>query len=197
MPSSMRPAWTWASPPSASALVSRFDVAEAAGPVERQLGGRQQLGRIVDLAAHPGDGHPALLDARRLVGDEAAGAGEPRPAAGRLPSALAITSPRRDARHRGPAVVAGCGELTHRGRQVGQEAVDDAAARLAGRTIGRPVHALWGDRRNDAANAAVLATWRRWTAADQPVTGRPLPCGHFIPEERPDLLLEELRGFLG
>jgi haloacetate dehalogenase len=73
----------------------------------------------------------------------------------------------------------------------------DDADRAAGRTIGRPVHALWGNRRNDAANDAVLATWRRWTAADQPVTGRPLPCGHFIPEERPDLLLEELRAFLG
>jgi len=73
----------------------------------------------------------------------------------------------------------------------------DDADRAAGRTIAVPVHALWGDRRNDAANAAFLATWRRWVAADQPVTGRPLPCGHFIPEERPDLLLEELAGFLG
>jgi len=73
----------------------------------------------------------------------------------------------------------------------------DDADRQAGRAISCPVHALWGDRRNDAANAAVLATWRRWTATDQPVTGRPLPCGHFIPEERPDLLLEELRSFLG
>ena len=72
----------------------------------------------------------------------------------------------------------------------------DDADRTAGRTIGRPVHALWGDRRNDAANEAFLDTWRRWTAADQPVTGRPLPCGHFIPEERPDLLLDELRTFL-
>ena len=40
----------------------------------------------------------------------------------------------------------------------------DAADRDAGRTVGCPVHALWGDRRNDAANDAVLATWRRWTA---------------------------------
>jgi haloacetate dehalogenase len=72
----------------------------------------------------------------------------------------------------------------------------DDADRAAGHTVGCPVHALWGDRRNDTANDAVLATWRRWTAADQPVTGRPLPCGHFIPEERPDLLLAELRSFL-
>jgi haloacetate dehalogenase len=73
----------------------------------------------------------------------------------------------------------------------------DDADRRAGTSISCPVHALWGDRRNDAANDAVLSTWRRWTAADRPVTGRPLPCGHFIPEERPDLLLDELRAFLG
>jgi haloacetate dehalogenase len=72
----------------------------------------------------------------------------------------------------------------------------DDADRQAGRTIACPVHALWGDRRSDAANDAFLATWRRWTAPDQPVTGRPMPCGHFIPEERPDLCIEELLGFL-
>jgi haloacetate dehalogenase len=72
----------------------------------------------------------------------------------------------------------------------------DAADREVGRTIACPVHALWGDRRSDTANDAVLATWRRWTATDQPVTGRPLPCGHFIPEERPDLCADELIGFL-
>jgi haloacetate dehalogenase len=72
----------------------------------------------------------------------------------------------------------------------------DDADRAAGLTIACPVHALWGDRRNDAANEAFMATWRRWVAGDQAVTGRPLPCGHFIPEERPDLLLDELRAFL-
>ena len=73
----------------------------------------------------------------------------------------------------------------------------DDADRSAGRTISCPVHALWGDRRSATANDEFLATWRRWTAADQPVTGRPMPCGHFIPEERPDLCIEELLRFLG
>jgi haloacetate dehalogenase len=73
----------------------------------------------------------------------------------------------------------------------------DEADRAGGRTIGCPVHALWGDRRSDTGNDAFLATWRRWTAADQPVTGRPMPCGHFIPEERPDLCTDELLAFLG
>ena len=72
----------------------------------------------------------------------------------------------------------------------------DAADRAAGHTIGCPVHALWGDRRSDEANEAFLATWRRWTADGHAVTGRPLPCGHFIPEELPDVLIGELRAFL-
>ncbi len=72
----------------------------------------------------------------------------------------------------------------------------DEADRAAGRTIDCPTLALWGDRRSDEANAAFVATWRRWVAADQPLTGRPLPCGHFIPEELPANLLAELAGFL-
>lgn len=72
----------------------------------------------------------------------------------------------------------------------------DLADRTAGRMIRCPVHALWGDRRSEPANDALLQTWRRWTAADQPVTGRPVPGGHFIAEELPDLLVEELRFFL-
>jgi haloacetate dehalogenase len=71
----------------------------------------------------------------------------------------------------------------------------DEADRSAGRTIDSPVHALWGDRRSDAANEAVLATWRRWTAG--PLTGGPLPCGHFIAEELPGVLVDELSAFLG
>jgi haloacetate dehalogenase len=72
----------------------------------------------------------------------------------------------------------------------------DEADRAAGRTISCPVHALWGDRRRDDLNEAFLATWRRWVAPEQPVTGTPLPCGHFIPEELPDACTSELLAFL-
>ena len=72
----------------------------------------------------------------------------------------------------------------------------DAADREAGRTISCPVHALWGDPRWDGGRSRVLDTWRRWTSPDQPVTGTAVPCGHFIPEERPDLCVQELLGFL-
>jgi haloacetate dehalogenase len=92
-----------------------------------------------------------------------------------------------------PVIAASCGDY-RAGATCDAEL--DAADRAAGRTIGCPVHALWGDRRNDVANEAFLATWRRWTAPDQPVTGRPLPCGHFIPEELSGTLLEELSTFL-
>jgi haloacetate dehalogenase len=72
----------------------------------------------------------------------------------------------------------------------------DAADREAGRTIACPVHALWGDRRRADLNEAFLATWRRWVSPDQPVTGSPLPCGHFIPEELPGACTSELLAFL-
>jgi haloacetate dehalogenase len=72
----------------------------------------------------------------------------------------------------------------------------DDTDRRAGHLITCPVHALWGDRRDDAANASVLDTWRRWTDPTQPVTGKPLPCGHFIPEELSATLIDELRAFL-
>ncbi len=37
-----------------------------------------------------------------------------------------------------------------------------------------------------------LAEWRK---AARDVSGRALPCGHYIPEEAPDVLLEEIRAF--
>ena len=71
------------------------DVAEAPGPVERQLGGGQSIGRIVDLAAHRGDRHPALLDAGRLVLHQPPGPGNQARPAVKLPRTLANTSPSR------------------------------------------------------------------------------------------------------
>jgi haloacetate dehalogenase len=56
-----------------------------------------------------------------------------------------------------------------------------------------PLLALWGKHGVIAALFDCLADWRD-VAAD--VRGRALPCGHFIPEERPKELLAELRRFL-
>ena len=56
-----------------------------------------------------------------------------------------------------------------------------------------PVLALWGRQGVVAALFDCLRDWRE-VAAD--VRGRALPCGHFIPEEKPRELLAELRRFL-
>jgi haloacetate dehalogenase len=59
--------------------------------------------------------------------------------------------------------------------------------------IAMPVLALWGRQGVIAALFNCLADWRE-VAAD--VRGRALQCGHFIAEEKPKELVEELRGFL-
>ena len=59
--------------------------------------------------------------------------------------------------------------------------------------IAMQVLALWGRQGVIAALFNCLADWRE-VAAD--VRGRALQCGHFIPEEKPKELVDELRGFL-
>jgi haloacetate dehalogenase len=56
-----------------------------------------------------------------------------------------------------------------------------------------PLLALWGKHGVIEALFDCLADWRE-VALD--VRGRPLACGHFIPEEKPKELLGELRRFL-
>jgi len=60
--------------------------------------------------------------------------------------------------------------------------------------ITMPVLALWGRQGVIAALFNCLADWRE-VAAD--VRGRALQCGHFIPEEKPNELVGELRRFFG
>nr|AYM52789.1 hydrolase alpha/beta fold family [Simulacricoccus ruber] len=67
----------------------------------------------------------------------------------------------------------------------------DEADLAAGRRIPCPLLALWG-----AASAVPydpLEVWRHW-ATD--VRGRGLDCGHFLQEEAPEALLQELLPFL-
>ena len=67
----------------------------------------------------------------------------------------------------------------------------------AARRITCPVHFLWGAERGfggPQGGADPLAVWRRW--ADQ-VSGGPVSCGHFIPEEAPERVVDEVHRFLG
>lgn len=56
-----------------------------------------------------------------------------------------------------------------------------------------PVHALWGERGVVHRLFTPLPDWQE--KAIRPVTGRALPAGHYLPEEVPDLLAEELEQF--
>ncbi len=62
-----------------------------------------------------------------------------------------------------------------------------------GKTIQDPIHCIWGNSGGMGGPFAVLAMWR----PDAPnVTGRGINnCGHYVHEEAPDILVEELFEF--
>ncbi len=63
----------------------------------------------------------------------------------------------------------------------------------AARRIDCPLLALWGERGVVHRLFTPLDDWQAKCA--QPVSGRALPTGHYIPEEAPDLLAAELEAF--
>ena len=62
------------------------------------------------------------------------------------------------------------------------------------RLVTCPLRVLWGDQGVVGQCFDPLKEWRKVANL---VTGTPLPCGHYIPEEVPDLLLAEVKDFLG
>jgi haloacetate dehalogenase len=68
----------------------------------------------------------------------------------------------------------------------------DEADRAARKKISAPMLALWGTRGLANRSPSVLDIWKNW-ATD--VRGKGLECGHFIPEEAPDAVLEEFLAF--
>jgi haloacetate dehalogenase len=63
-----------------------------------------------------------------------------------------------------------------------------------GRKLIMPLRVLWGARSALQRGSDPLAIWRDYA---EEVSGRAIEdCGHFLAEERPDAVLEELRGFL-
>jgi haloacetate dehalogenase len=70
----------------------------------------------------------------------------------------------------------------------------DRADRAAGRRVGAPVRVLWGAHGTVGRCFDVLALWRE---AAHDVSGRALDCGHYIAEEQPAALLDEMASFFG
>jgi haloacetate dehalogenase len=69
----------------------------------------------------------------------------------------------------------------------------DRADRAAGRRITQPLQVLWGAQGIIERCFDALAAWR---AVADDVRGRALPCGHYIPEEAPQALLDAALPFL-
>ena len=62
------------------------------------------------------------------------------------------------------------------------------------RKIQCPLLALWGNKGFVHRTYDVLNVWRAWA---QQVEGRPLDCGHFLPEEAPASVCSEMLKFFG
>jgi haloacetate dehalogenase len=91
---------------------------------------------------------------------------------------------------RDPAVIHAMCEDYRAGATIDHEL--DEADLAANRRILCPVLALWAGRDELGRWFNVLETWRRW-AVD--VRGRAVDAGHFLAEEKPDEVAEELRAF--
>jgi haloacetate dehalogenase len=73
----------------------------------------------------------------------------------------------------------------------------DREDRAAGRHIRCPVHALWSRDGTVGRCFEPLKEWRTLTDDAFAVTGWPLDCGHYIAEEVPGVLLQEMNTFFG
>lgn len=69
----------------------------------------------------------------------------------------------------------------------------DRASLAEGQKIECDFLALWGAQGVIEQCFEPLAEWRQWSVH---VSGEAFPCGHYIPEEAPELLLERLLPFL-
>ncbi|MFA6264789.1 MAG: alpha/beta hydrolase [Pseudolabrys sp.] len=72
--------------------------------------------------------------------------------------------------------------------------VNDDADRVAGRTIGCPMLALWGAAGIPSETSGPLDIWRRWAPR---VQGHAIDSGHFMPEENPGETASALLEFFG
>lgn len=77
----------------------------------------------------------------------------------------------------------------------GIDLAHDRDSRARGQRIACPLHLLWGARGVVQRLFEPLALWQ--AQCEQPVTGRALAAGHYIPEELPEETAAELLAFLG
>ena len=70
--------------------------------------------------------------------------------------------------------------------------VHDRADRELGKKIQMPLHVLWGEHGLVHKCFKPLEDWKRVSTQ---VTGKAVPCGHYIPEELPAELIDEARQF--
>jgi haloacetate dehalogenase len=68
----------------------------------------------------------------------------------------------------------------------------DRADRAAGHRLSQPLRVLWGEQGAVGRCFDVPALWRD---AAQNFSGLALPCGHYIAEEAPELLLPDVFEF--
>lgn len=69
----------------------------------------------------------------------------------------------------------------------------DRADRAAGRRTPVPLRALWAEHGVVGRLYDPLALWRQ---VAEEVSGRALDCGHYLPEERPEEVVSEIRRFI-
>jgi len=131
-----------------------------------------------------------------------------------LPEALIDSDPRRyvrsvmGARHAGLAAFAPealaeyerCAAIAGTAESIcadyrasaGIDLAHDQADQDAGKRVTQPLRVLWGEHGAVGRCFEVPALWR---AAATDFSGRALPCGHYIAEEAPALLLDETLAF--
>jgi haloacetate dehalogenase len=72
----------------------------------------------------------------------------------------------------------------------------DRADRHAGWRLSQALRVLWGAQGTVGRCFDVPALWRPWVARpDEHFSGRALPCGHYVAEEVPQVLIEEALAF--
>lgn len=76
----------------------------------------------------------------------------------------------------------------------GPDREDDEADRAAGHRIAAPLHFLWSRHGFPARTGNPAALWRAWAAQ---VTDSACDCGHFVPEEDPQAVLQAYLPFFG